>query len=82
MDLRDTINDFVNRGRELCHRLRSPESDTLTAIDLHVLRAQLYLVNNEIVTLQHLQKVQSKEPDASESGVLGANLVPKKHDTP
>ena len=65
MDLRDAVNDFVNRGRELCHRLRSPESGTLTAIDLHVLRAQLHLLSNEVVTLQHLQKVQSKEPDPS-----------------
>ena len=82
MDLPDTVDDFVNRGRELCHRLRSPESGTLTAIHLQVLRAQLHLLNNEVVTLQHLQKVQSKEPDPSESGVLGANLVPKHSDIP
>ena len=61
MDLQASINDFVYRARELCHRLRSPESGTLTAVDLHVLRAQLHLLNNEVVTLQHLQKVQSKE---------------------
>jgi len=61
MDLRRAVSDFVNQGRELCHRLRSPESRTLTAVDLHVLRAQVHLISNEIVTLQHLQKVQSKE---------------------
>lgn len=66
MDLQATINDFVNRSRELCHRLRSPESGTVTVVDLHVLRAQLHLLTNEVVTLQHLQKVQSKEPEPSE----------------
>lgn len=65
MDLRATVSDFVNRGRVLCHRLHSSEGDTLTAVDLHVLRAQLYLLNTELVSLQDRQKVHSKEPDPS-----------------
>lgn len=66
MDLQATVSDFVHQARALCHRLSTPEGETLTAIDLHVLRAQLYLLNNEVVTLQHLQKVPPKEADPSE----------------
>ena len=65
MDLRRSVTAFVNQGRELCHRLRSPESGTLTAVDLHVLRAQLHLLNTEIVNLEDGQKVRSKNPDDS-----------------
>ena len=82
MDLRRTLSDFVNQAKELSRRLHSSEAPTLTAIDLQVLRSQLHLLNNDVVSLQDRQKVQSQEPDPSESGVLGANLVPKQPDTP
>ena len=66
MDLRAAISDFVNRGKELCHRLRSPESSTVTAVDLHVLKAQMHLLNSEIVSLQTRQNVHTKKFESSE----------------
>ncbi len=42
MDLRRATSEFVTQGRELLKRLRSIEGDTLTGVDLQVLRTQLY----------------------------------------
>jgi CheY-like chemotaxis protein len=54
MDLRCATSEFVTQGRDLLKRLRSIEGDTLTGIDLHVLRTQLYLLEGEVSNRQHL----------------------------
>ena len=58
-------HSLTSHTYELCHRLRTPEGGTLTAVDLHVLRAQLHLPNTEMVNLQDSQKTRSKNPDDS-----------------
>ena len=64
-DIRRAVNEFVTQGKELCQRMRSSEKQMLTRVDLHVLRAQLHLVDSEAINLQNLQKVWSKDPDPS-----------------
>ena len=66
MDLRRTLSEYVHRENDLYHRLRSSEAETLTAVDLHVLKAQLYLLNCEVDKLRTLQKTESKQADSSE----------------
>jgi CheY-like chemotaxis protein len=53
MDLRRATSEFVTQGRELYKRLCSIEGDALTAVDLHVLRVQLQLLDRESRTRQH-----------------------------
>ena len=48
MDIRCAIGEYVDQGRELLDRLRSPEEGpTATAVDLHILRVQLFLLDHE-----------------------------------
>jgi len=48
MELRHAIGEFVDHGRELLDRLRSAEEGpTATAVDLHILRVQLFLLDHE-----------------------------------
>jgi CheY-like chemotaxis protein len=54
MDLRRATSEFVTQGRALLTRLRSIEGNTLTGVDLHVLRTQLYLLDCEVSNRQHL----------------------------
>jgi hypothetical protein len=68
MDLRRDISEYLHRGNELCHRLRSSEAETLTAVDVHALKAQLYLLNYELDNLRKLQQTTSKKADSATSG--------------
>jgi hypothetical protein len=57
MDLRRAIGEYVTQGRELLERLRSPEErPTVTAVDLHMLRVQLFLLDHEAANLQELRR--------------------------
>lgn len=48
MDLRRAIGEYVTQGRELLTRLRSPEEGpTVTGVDLHILRVQLFMLDHE-----------------------------------
>ena len=59
MDLRHTIGEYVTQGRELLERLRSPEEGpTVTAVDLHILRVQMSLIDNVAANLQELIRQQ------------------------
>jgi hypothetical protein len=61
-DIRRRVSEFVTEGRELCQLMRSSEKRMLTRVDLHVLRAQLHLVDSEAINLESLQKFWTKDP--------------------
>ncbi|HEY6085838.1 MAG TPA: hypothetical protein VIU63_10610 [Nitrospira sp.] len=60
MDIRSAVSEFVSRGKELLDRLHSDEHKMLTGVDLHILRVQLHLLDNEAATIQNLQYARSK----------------------
>ena len=51
-DLPRAISEFVVQARNLCRRMQSSERTMVTAVDLHVLRTQLYLLEQEVINLQ------------------------------
>ena len=53
-DIRNIVTELVARGRNLRQRMRSPERLMLNAVDLHVLRAQLQILDHEAANLEHL----------------------------
>jgi hypothetical protein len=60
MDLRRAVSEYVNQGRELLKRLRSPEEGpTATDVDLHILRVQLFLLDHEAANMQRLKNPPS-----------------------
>ena len=57
MDLRCAIGEYVTQGRELLNRLRSSEEGpTVTAVDLHILRVQLFLLDHEAANMQQVRR--------------------------
>jgi len=64
MDIRRAISEYFHRGTDLYHQLRSSEGETLTAIDLHVLKAQLFILNHEVDRLRELQQTRSKKAES------------------
>ena len=61
MDLRAAIRNFVEHGRDLYQRLHSQEGDTVTGVDLHVLQAQLYEIDNEVQRRKQINQATSAE---------------------
>ena len=62
MDIRPAIGEYVTLGRELLHRLRSPEEGpTVPAVDLQILRVQMFLIDNAAANLQELKRQQASE---------------------
>lgn len=56
MDLRQAVGEYVNQGRELLKRLRSPEEGpTVTEVDLHILRVQLFLLDHAAANMQQMR---------------------------
>jgi hypothetical protein len=53
-DIRNIVTELVAQGKELLQRMRSPERLMLNAVDLHVLRAQLQILDDEAANLEHL----------------------------
>jgi len=64
MDIRRAISEYFHRGTDLYHQLRSAEGETLTAIDLHVLKAQLFILSHEVDRLRELQQTWSKKAES------------------
>lgn len=58
MDLRRTINDFVHECKYLGTRLQSKEQESVTEVDLVMLRAQLFLLDTAASNLQELKRLQ------------------------
>ena len=54
MDIRSLWQDFVAQSNELLDRMRSSEGEALTAVEVHILRVQLRLLDGQAQTLQQL----------------------------
>lgn len=66
MDLRRAIGEYVDQGRELLTRLRSPEEGpTATPVDLHILRVQLFLLDLQAANMTLMRPY---EEEAQERG--------------
>ena len=49
--------EHVTQGRELLKQLRSPEEGpTVTGVDLHILRVQLFLLDHEAANMQQIKR--------------------------
>jgi hypothetical protein len=58
------MSEFVTRGKEMRERMRSSERAMLTDIDLHVLRAQLFLLESEAISvLSFIRRSKENPPD-------------------
>ena len=57
MDVRRATSNFVAQGADLFHLIKV-EGDALTAIDLHMLRAQLQVLDLEAANLQTLKELE------------------------
>lgn len=78
MDLRRAIGEYVTHGRELLTRLRSPkEGPTVTAVDLQILRVQLFLLDHEAANRQQMNTLSAPLEAAS---VLRKELSPPPND--
>ena len=59
-DIRKAMSEFVRQGEKLRERMRSSEREILTDVDLHILRAQLFLLESEAISvLGFIRKVNS-----------------------
>jgi hypothetical protein len=62
MDLRRAIGEYVAEGRDLLLRLRSAdEGPTACAVDLHILRVQLYLLDMQASNMEECQRLHLLE---------------------
>ena len=62
-DIRRAISEFVRQGKELRERMRSSEREMLTDVELHILRAQLFLLESEAISV--LSFIRRKEKDSA-----------------
>lgn len=62
MDLRRFWHQFVTESTELLARMRSPEGETLSAVELHILRVQLRLLDNQAQQMQQVLDFRSLAP--------------------
>lgn len=58
MDIQRAVKDFVGRGQDLYHRLRS-DGDSLSDFDLVTLREQLHILDAEAGALQDRKDFES-----------------------
>jgi hypothetical protein len=64
MDIRRAVSEFVAQSMDLLSRIRSYEGEMLTAMDLHVLRVQLHLLDYEAAHRQHVNTPSHQEPSS------------------
>ena len=66
MDISRAVNEYVIKGTELFYRLRSEESDTLSDIELLMLRTQMQAIDVEAARVQNHRRHEAKaEPDGN-----------------
>ena len=56
MDISRAVNEYVIKGTELFHRLRSEESDTLSDTELLMLRTQMQVIDVEAARVQNRRR--------------------------
>jgi len=69
MDIERAVGDFVSKGRELFHRLRS-EGESLSDLALGLLRTQLHILNVETSRLKQARRISNRNkanPTSSEN---------------
>jgi hypothetical protein len=69
-DIRRTVSDFVAEAIHLCQRLLFSDRIRLNAMDLHILRAQLQVLDAEAANLEHLLSASSsggRDPNREET---------------
>jgi hypothetical protein len=54
MDIERAVDDFVSRGKNLFHHLRS-EGESLSDLGLRILRVQLHILHVETARLVHIK---------------------------
>jgi hypothetical protein len=53
MGILRVTSEFMNQGKELLRRLRTPEANMLTDTEIRMLRLQLHLLDIEVSNRQH-----------------------------
>lgn len=83
MDLRRAVGEYLSQGRELLYRLRSPEEGpTVTPVDLHILRVQLFLLDHEAANMQQRHMQSSPTEPAQVQLKQGISNPPGKPKAP
>ena len=60
MGIHRVTSEFMNHGKELLRRLRTPEANMLTDIEIRMLRLQLHLLDIEVSNRQHTIRRSAK----------------------
>ena len=74
-DIRRALSDFVAEAKGLCERMLLSDRMKLNAMDLHVLRAQLKVLDAEASNLEYLLSAWS----AGGSTTIAANRLVAAH---
>jgi hypothetical protein len=60
MDIQRAVSEFVSKGKDLFHLLRS-KGEALSDVDLMTLREQLHILDTEADHLQNLKQFRLKD---------------------
>jgi hypothetical protein len=63
MDIRRAVSEYVLKGSDLFHRLNSGEAESLTDIDLVMLRTQLQVLTVEVTRIQDQMMLRRRDKD-------------------
>ena len=66
MNLLQAMVEFVSEGRVLLTRLRSEEANDIEDSELHILRVQLFQIDNIAANLQELKRQHPSKTTATE----------------
>ena len=81
--LSSVISDFMDKSRNLCNRLRSPEAVNVSTADLNLLREQLKVLDSQVTHVlnqKNTQVAQAKSmptPSDSTAYSLKNSLPPR-----
>jgi hypothetical protein len=56
MPIVSAISEFMEKGRNLCNRLRSPEAVNASTADLNLLREQLKVLDSQVTHVLNQKK--------------------------
>ena len=76
MDLRRNINYFVHDCKFLGTRLQSEEQESITEVDLVMLRAQLFLLDTAVSNLLELRRHQQQPPTMVDTDISSSTIEP------
>jgi hypothetical protein len=70
-----TVSNFMAQGKELLHRLRSPEGNMLREVELHNLRVYLDLLNIEATDKHHRIIARPKQYSSGGNGKVDSKVL-------